>query len=252
MSRWTYRWAICVSFAGLLVGRATDPPNDAAKLAEPRKKPITTAKGEIGDLLTKWWADGTAAGNVGDFYDNRDGGHSDLDTAPYPQLQRIVYSDDDVKNHRHWALTVATRPHVTFGNSSTSAPPTLGGSNPRHAYCSTAGARTTRPAVPRQQRLHLSRASRSPPRPQRQGRFLRRPLPDQHAVPHHLARLLRLRPAVHARHPVHARRLPPRGEKEARGQRPPDADPANDPALDEQAPRRPEGVPYWQGAPAGV
>jgi hypothetical protein len=88
-----------------------------------------------GDLLRKWWKEGTAAGNVGDWYDNRDRGHSDLHLAPYPQLQRVVYSPEELRRRQDWALTLRTRPFVTFGNSSTSAPPTLGGSNPRHAYC---------------------------------------------------------------------------------------------------------------------
>lgn len=136
MRPWTYAQtlALGVSLAALLTALA-DPVADDAQRAELRRKPITTAKGELGDLLRKWWQDGTAAGNIGDFYDNRDRGHSDLNTGPYPQLQRIVYSDDDRQARRDWALTVGTRPHVTFGNSSTSAPPTLGGSNPRHAYC---------------------------------------------------------------------------------------------------------------------
>ena len=136
MTRSSYRWALaaCVLFP-VVVG-AAEPPADEEKVVELRKKPITTDKGELGNLLRKWWADGTAAGNAGDFYDNRDGAHSDLNIEPYPQLQRIVYTPEDIKSFRHWALTVGTRPHVTFGNSSTSAPPTLGGSNPRHAYCS--------------------------------------------------------------------------------------------------------------------
>src|SRR5205823_317084 len=91
--------------------------------------------GEVGKLLQKWWQEGTAAGNVGDWYDNRDGEHSPLDLRPYPQLQKIQYTAEEIKARLHWALTVGLRPHVTFGNSSTSAPPTLGGSNPRHAYC---------------------------------------------------------------------------------------------------------------------
>ncbi len=148
MCRLVYRWALTACVGGTcLLACAADPTADAAKLAELRKKPITTAKGELGDLLTQWWKDGTAAGNAGDFYDNRDGDHSDLNTEPYPQLQRIVYSAEDVKARRHWALTVATRPHVTFGNSSTSAPPTMGGSNPRHAYCSPKGLALPRQAV---------------------------------------------------------------------------------------------------------
>jgi hypothetical protein len=109
--------------------RAAAPPAKG-----PSKKPITTDGGEIGKLLKKWYAEGTAAGNVGDFYDNRDGEHSSLDMRPWPQLQKIVYTEADVKARRHWALAVVTRPHVTFGNSSTSAPPERGGSNPRTAY----------------------------------------------------------------------------------------------------------------------
>lgn len=102
-------------------------------------KPITTAKGEIGELLQKWWKEGTAAGNVGDWYDNRDGAHSDLNTSPYPQLSRVVYTPEDIKLRKHWAAQTITRPNVTFGNSSTSAPPLLGGSNPRSYYTQPAG-----------------------------------------------------------------------------------------------------------------
>ena len=35
-----------------------------------------------------------------------------------------------------WAAQFRTLPHVVFGNSSTSAPPLMGGSNPRHYYVS--------------------------------------------------------------------------------------------------------------------
>ena len=58
---------------------------------ELKKKPITRDSGEVGKLLQKWWQEGTAAGNVGDWYDNRDGDHSPLDLRPYPQLQKIPY-----------------------------------------------------------------------------------------------------------------------------------------------------------------
>lgn len=106
---------------------------------ELRQKPITTAPGKVGELLRQWWKEGTAAGNVGDWYDNRDGGHSDLHLGPYPQLQRVAYTPDDVQARRHWARAFTVRPEVTFGNSSTSAPPTFGGSNPRTCYCSSNG-----------------------------------------------------------------------------------------------------------------
>jgi hypothetical protein len=124
------------SFLLFVVVTSAARSQEADELA---KKPITTAPGKVGDLLRQWWKEGTAAGNVGDWYDNRDGGHSDLNTAPYPQLQRVVYSPEDIKAMRHWAAARVVRPAVTFGNSSTSAPPTVGGSNPRSYYLSPFG-----------------------------------------------------------------------------------------------------------------
>jgi hypothetical protein len=104
-----------------------------------RKKPITTDRGELGKLLTLWYKEGTAAGNVGDWYDNRDGEHSPLDLRPYPQLRKVIYTEADVKARRHWALQPRILPHVVFGNSSTSAPPQMSGSNVRTYYCSPDG-----------------------------------------------------------------------------------------------------------------
>ncbi|HPD14383.1 MAG TPA: putative Ig domain-containing protein [Planctomycetota bacterium] len=89
---------------------------------------------EIAKLLRQWAAEGTAAGNLGDFYDNRDRGHSLLNTQPYPQLDRVEYSKEQLDRRMDWALQLRfLYPHVTFGNSSTaSGDPNLG-SNPRHA-----------------------------------------------------------------------------------------------------------------------
>src|SRR5262249_52684332 len=56
--------------------------------------PITADGGPAGQLLKKWQAEGTAAGNIGDFYDNRDRDHSPLHLGTYPQLDHIVYSED--------------------------------------------------------------------------------------------------------------------------------------------------------------
>jgi hypothetical protein len=112
---------------------------DGAGDDELRKKPITTDTGEVGKLLKKWYAEGSAAGNVGDWYDNRDGEHSPLDLRPYPQLRKVQYTPEDIKRRRHWALQPRTLPHVVFGNSSTSAPPHLTGSNPRTYYCAPDG-----------------------------------------------------------------------------------------------------------------
>src|SRR5687767_10805196 len=101
----------------------------ASLSAAPAGKPITTAPGELGDLLRQWHAEGTAVGNDGDWYDNRDGGHSDLDISTWSQLQRVPYTDEDKKAMRHWAAQRALLPMVVFGNSSTSAGVLHGGSN---------------------------------------------------------------------------------------------------------------------------
>jgi len=112
----------------------------ADELTGPLKEnTITTAPGKVGDLLRQWWQEGTAAGNLGDVYDNRDKGHSDLDMGPYPQLRKVVYSPEEIQKGRHWSAQVVLRKGVVFGNSSTSAPPTAGGSNPRMYYVQPAG-----------------------------------------------------------------------------------------------------------------
>ena len=124
-----------IFIASALLGLAADPPDvDALK-----QLPIANGGGKVGELLRQWWKEGTAAGNAGDFYDNRDGDHSPLNLGPYPQLSAIKYSPEDVKLFKHWAAKRTVEPFVTFGNSSTSAPAHLGGSNPRSYYVSPQG-----------------------------------------------------------------------------------------------------------------
>lgn len=101
--------------------------------------PIYTAKSPVGELLRKWFAEGTAAGNIGDWYDNRDRTHSELDRRNFPQLQKHVYSEEELKFRRDWAARGTVLPKVAFGNSSTSAPVTLTGSNPRMMYTNPKG-----------------------------------------------------------------------------------------------------------------
>jgi len=98
-------------------------------------------KSQVAKLLRQWYAEGTAAGNTGDFYDNRDRGHSMLNTKPYPQLDKVEYTEEQRKKRLDWALQLRfIFPHVTFGNSSTaSGDPNLG-SNPRHALLLARGA----------------------------------------------------------------------------------------------------------------
>src|SRR5262245_19413820 len=110
---------------------AADGPTDK----ELRKKPVTTAEGELGDLLRAWYKHDMAAGNVGDWYDNRDREHSPLALATYPQLRKVAYSDEDRKAGLDWAWQRRVLPHVVFGNSSTSATAATSGSNPRSFYC---------------------------------------------------------------------------------------------------------------------
>jgi hypothetical protein len=124
---------MCASAAPVVLAQQPEPPIDLDKL---REKPIANGGGKVGELLRQWWKEGTAAGNAGDCYDNRDGDHSPLNLTPYPQLTPIKYSAADIKLGKHWAAQRVILPHVTFGNSSTSAPAHLGGSNPRSYYVS--------------------------------------------------------------------------------------------------------------------
>ncbi len=80
---------------------------------------VTTLKGPAGDLLRAWFAEGTAAGNWGDLYDNRDGDHSDLPAGLFPQLTRVEYSDHarDAGLHHGEAVTLL-QDAVTIGNAS--------------------------------------------------------------------------------------------------------------------------------------
>jgi hypothetical protein len=54
-------------------------------------RPVTGLTGEVATLLQQWFAEGTAAGNAGDYYDNRDGDHSNLPRETAPQLTYIEY-----------------------------------------------------------------------------------------------------------------------------------------------------------------
>jgi hypothetical protein len=107
--------------------------------AAPSTQPIALGTDPSSNLLRQWWFEGSAAGNAGDWYDNRDRGHSDLNTKPYPQLQRFVYSREELDGRRDWAMQTVLRPFVCFGNSSTSAPVTANGSNVRMYYVNPRG-----------------------------------------------------------------------------------------------------------------
>ncbi|MGN6136434.1 MAG: ferric reductase-like transmembrane domain-containing protein [Aureliella sp.] len=59
-----------------------------------RDKPVAGQADAIGNQLNKWFAEGTAAGNVGDLYDNHDLQHSPLGPTLFPQLTKIQYGVD--------------------------------------------------------------------------------------------------------------------------------------------------------------
>jgi hypothetical protein len=99
-----------------------------------KERAITAMNGAVADLLKKWYAEGTAAGNTGDVYDNRDRDHSPLNIKAYPQLDHIVYTREQLDKRVDWAAQHTILPYITFGNSSTSAPVTHGGSNIRLYY----------------------------------------------------------------------------------------------------------------------
>ena len=95
---------------------------------------VTTDPGEVGRALRLWYGQGTAAGNVGDYYDNRDRGHSMLQMSKFPQFELIDYPEQAKARRLDWGLQYRMMfKRVTLGNSSTASSPTESGSNPRRA-----------------------------------------------------------------------------------------------------------------------
>jgi hypothetical protein len=117
---------------------APPPPDpDAGKFPyrdTPLAKQLLPGAPHAGAQVNAWVTEGTAAGNTGDWYDNRDRGHSLLDLHAFSQFTLQDYTDDARRNGADWGATTAVQPHVTIGNSSTSGPPDESGSNPRSLY----------------------------------------------------------------------------------------------------------------------
>lgn len=83
-------------------------------------KPIAKGIKGAGELLRKWYAAGTAAGNHGDLYDNHDGDHSNMKWQEFPQLTRIEFADAVKSRQLHTGLQHQWLFHgVVIGNSST-------------------------------------------------------------------------------------------------------------------------------------
>lgn len=85
----------------------------------PPDREITTLGGRAGELLKKWHLEGTAAGNWGDLYDNRDGDHSDISRALFPQMTWIEYSSNARDAKLNWGLaSTVIQQGVVIGNAS--------------------------------------------------------------------------------------------------------------------------------------
>jgi hypothetical protein len=100
----------------------------AAFLAMSAEAQITLRSDVVGRLLNEWHKEGTAAGLGEIMYENRDGQHSALNTAQYPQLQVF---QPNAQSGPPSGPAVALRLQPMLGNCSMSAPAEQGGSLPR-------------------------------------------------------------------------------------------------------------------------
>lgn len=83
-------------------------------------RPVVAGYGKAGELLAQWYKEGTAAGNHGDLYDNRDGGHSYMNFKTFPQLTRVIYGEEAQRRRLNWGLQRAFQFNkICLGNSST-------------------------------------------------------------------------------------------------------------------------------------
>lgn len=82
--------------------------------------PVITGQGDAGALVSRWYLEGTARGNWGDLYENRDHHHSDFKLASFPQFSRIEFSPAAKERQLDKGLqTLLQYNTVVIGNSST-------------------------------------------------------------------------------------------------------------------------------------
>ncbi|MWD29569.1 hypothetical protein E0K89_018985 [Aquicoccus sp. SCR17] len=90
--------------------------------------------GLAAERLRRLYADGEAAGNWGDLYENRDRGHSALPADAFPQLTRIAYGDSLSRGRGYGVALDLVYDAPLIGNSSTALTGgTLWRSQPRFA-----------------------------------------------------------------------------------------------------------------------
>lgn len=97
---------------------------------------VVRGEGPAEQRLRRWYQEGTAPGNWGDLYDNRDGGHSALDGGKFPLLTRIQYAPEAESHEVHRGLQLHFLfNRVTFGNASlANTSGWMWRSMPRYAY----------------------------------------------------------------------------------------------------------------------
>jgi len=59
-----------------------------------RSAPVDNANNAVSQQIQAWYEEGSAAGNVGDYYENRDGGHSHLNLDRFGQFTKLVYGPE--------------------------------------------------------------------------------------------------------------------------------------------------------------
>ncbi len=98
--------------------------------------PVVTLPGSAAEAVRAWQEAGTAAGNRGDLYNNRDEGHSALALGHFPEMKAIEYDAAARREKAHYGLARwLIDGAVVLGNSSTAQ--TQGPfwrSNARQAY----------------------------------------------------------------------------------------------------------------------
>ena len=83
--------------------------------------PVVKVKGPAGDAVRKWFAEGTAAGNRGDIYDNRDADHSRLDLPKFPWMAGTRYREEAKRQNvdrSMEAILLFHGPKAVVGNAS--------------------------------------------------------------------------------------------------------------------------------------
>lgn len=86
----------------------------------PKTPQVYNGKSAILRHLNNWYEIGDAAGNHGDLYDNRDGGHSLLSRTLFPQLSHLEYGASARAERAHYGVNSQILFNaITFGNSST-------------------------------------------------------------------------------------------------------------------------------------